>query len=103
MSVIISFCKAKGIRGNSGNPAIAEVRLREDESLDGVTTATVQAGEIVLIGNNETSMISVAFGTTPDADALLATDATSAGVPVPAGSVLALTPPTGSKISVKAL
>lgn len=103
MSVIISFCKTKGIRGNSGNPAIASVRIREDEALDGVTTATVEDGEVVLIGNNETSMISVAFGTTPDADATAATALTSAGVPVPAGLVLALTPPTGSKISVKAL
>lgn len=103
MTVVVSFCRARGMRGNSANPVIGGVRVREDLELDDVSTATVQDGDVVLIGNAETDMIAVAFGTTPDADATAETADTSAGCPVPAGQTLALIPPAGSKISVKAL
>lgn len=102
MSVIISFVTPKGI-GSIHAPGIGTVRVREDESLDGTTTATVAEGEVVIVANNETSMIAVAFGTTPDADATAATAATSAGVAIPAGQSLALVPAEGDKINVKAL
>jgi hypothetical protein len=57
----------------------------------------------VIIGNAETSMILVAFGTTPDAAATAETAATSAGVPLGAGAVMALMVKENDKISAKAL
>jgi hypothetical protein len=103
MTVVVSFCKVRGVRGNSGNPAITSVRVREDLDLGDVSTATVAADEIVLVGNGGEDMIAAAFGTTPDADAAAATSATTAGAPVPAGQVMAFAPAVGSKVSVKAL
>lgn len=103
MSVVVSFVKTKGI-GSVEVQSIGEVRARETLALNGTTTASVQAGEIVLVGNAETAMILVAFGTTPDAQATSSTSATSAGIPVPPGSIgIPLVPPVGAKINVKAL
>jgi hypothetical protein len=103
MSVIVTFCKAKGIRGSAQNPAVAEARVRETLALNNSTTATITDGEIVLVGNNESAMILAAFGSTPDAAATAETAQTSAGVPIGAGQVMALRPPAGTKINVKAL
>lgn len=103
MTVVVAFCKAAGVRGNSANAAIASARVREDLALDGVSTETVEAGDIVIIGNAETDMIAVAFGIDPDADTTAADADSTAGIPVAAGDVVAFTPVVGSKVSVKAL
>lgn len=101
MAVIVSFVIPAGLGYSS---AIGMVQAREDIALDGTTTRTVQPGEMVVVGNGEAAMVAVAFGTTPDPDALVATDDTSAGVAVPAGGMgFPLHPKTGDKISAKAL
>ncbi|MEQ1901870.1 MAG: hypothetical protein ABL866_14200 [Devosia sp.] len=102
MSVTVSFILAGPDR--SGLPAINRVRVKEVISIPGTTTATVAAGEMVVVGNGETSMVAVAFGTTPDA-ALTAEDGvvSSAGYPVGAGQVSdPLAPAAGAKVNIKA-
>lgn len=103
MTIVVSFVSA-GPAGAGGN-GVARVRKQERIALNGTTTATSEPGDAIIIGNGESSMIAVAFGTTPDAAALDATAATSAGFPVAAGSV---SPPivpgvVGAKINVKAV
>jgi len=102
VTVVVSFVTPKGV-GSINAPGIGAVRVREDIALDGTTTATVQDGEVVLIGNAESDMVAVAFGTTPDPDATAATAATSAGVPVGAGQIGLLCPKPADKIAAKAL
>lgn len=103
MAVIVSFVRPKGV-GSVNAPGIGSVRVRENVTVPGTTTATVQDGEIVIIGNNETTMVAVAHGTTPDAAAAASTSATSAGFPVAAGAVSdPFVPDTGAKINIKAV
>lgn len=100
MTVVVSFMKP-GFSINA--PMISNCRVREDIALDGTTTAVAQDGEVALVGNAESSMIAVAFGTTPDPDATVATAATSAGIPVAAGGLCTLVLPVGAKVAAKAL
>lgn len=103
MTVVVSFISHKAL-GLGPVLGVGVVRVREDITIPGSTTATAQAGEIVLVGNGETSMVAIAFGTTPDAAALAATAATSAGFVVPAGCTSQpICPPAGAKINVKAV
>lgn len=104
MSVVVSFVKTRNIGPSDAAPGIGRVRATEVLALDGTTTETVQASEIILIGNGEASMILAAFGLDPDADATEETADTSAGFPVAAGTVTGGIPaPEGSKVNVKAL
>lgn len=103
MTVVVSFIAPHGI-GPLHAPGIGRVRVRENLTIPATTTATVQDGEIVVIGNAEGSMVAVAFGTTPDGAATAETSATSAGYPVASGGVSdPFVPPVGSKINVKAV
>lgn len=103
MAVIVSFIRPKGV-GSVNAPGIGSVRIREDITVPGTTTATVEDGEIVIIGNNEATMVAVAHGTTPNAAATASTTATSAGYPVAAGAVSdPFVPDTGAKINIKAI
>lgn len=100
MTVVVSFVRhaAKGTEVSG----VGAVRIRENITIPGTTTATAQDGEMIIIGNAETSMVAVAFGSTPDAAALVSTSATSAGMPVPAGAVgFPIIPAVGNKINVK--
>jgi hypothetical protein len=102
LTVVVSFIRqaARGLEASG----VGKVRVRENITVPGTTTATLQDGELVLIGNNEASMVAAAFGTTPDADALVSTTATSAGMPVPAGAVAyPIIPAVGDKINIKAV
>lgn len=102
MAVQVIFFEAKSM-GSMDSPGVGAVRLRESVTAPGVTTGKVKAGEAVLIFNGDGSPVLVAHGSTPDAAATDATEATTAGVPV--GSTLSqvLVPAIDSKISVKAL
>lgn len=103
MAVIVSFVTPKGI-GSVDAPGIGSVRVREDLTAPASTTATAEDGEVAMIANGETSMVAVAFGTTPDADATAETGSTSAGFGVPAATVAIIAGlKEGDKISVKAL
>lgn len=102
MTVVVSFIKS--VSGGVNASAVGECRVRENLTVGGTTTATVLNGEMVVIGNAETSMIAAAFGATPDAAATASSGVTSAGFPVPAGqNSYPLLPPAGSKINVKAV
>jgi hypothetical protein len=100
MTVVVSFIK-QAARGSEAS-GVGQVRVRENIAIPGTTTATLQDGELVIVGNAETSMVAVAFGTTPDAAALAKTGATSAGMPVAAGALsYPIIPAVGDKINVK--
>lgn len=99
MTVVVSFI-TPATRGSASG--INTVRVRENITIPGTTTEYAQPGEMVVVGNAETSMVAVAFGTTPDAAALAKTIATSAGMPVPAGGLsYPISPNAGDKINVK--
>lgn len=99
MTVVVSFIKPQSDEAVSG---ISECRVREDIAPPGVTANSAMREEVVIIGNSETSMVAVAFGSVPDAAAMVATAQTSAGIPVPAGCLsYAIYPQVGDKISVK--
>ena len=101
MTVVVSFVRPKNIYSASG---IGSVRVREILTVGGTATAGAEDGEMIVVGNGETSMIAAAFGTTPDAAALTKTTATSAGMPIPAGSQsYPIFPTAGDKINVKAV
>jgi hypothetical protein len=103
MAVVVSFIRPKGV-GSIDAPGIGDIRIREDITPPGTTTATAQDGEVVIVGNAEATMVAVAHGTTPDAAAPASTNATSAGCPVAAGAVSdPFVPATGSKINIKAV
>lgn len=99
MTVVVSFITS---RGTGYASAIGRVAARENVTVPGSTARACQPGEMVVVGNGETSMVAVAWGTTPDAAALLETVSTSAGVAVPAGGLsYPLDPKSGDKINVK--
>lgn len=103
MTVIVSFIRPAGL-GALNAPGLGACRIRENITIPGTTTATLQPGEFAIVGNAETAMVAIAFGTDPDAAATLATGSTSAGYPVPAGQNSdPIVAPAGSKINVKAI
>lgn len=99
MTVVVSFIKPHG----AGVVGIGNVRVRENITIPGTTTASRLDGEIVIVGNAETSMVAIAWGPTPDAAALAEVPGTTtAGVAVAAGTVsYPIDPRTGDKINVK--
>lgn len=102
MSVYVAFIRTRGV-GSLDAPAISDVRKRGTLTLGATdTTNSTEEGEIVLVVNGETSAIFAAFGTDPDGTLTTSTGMSSAGVPVPAGGSIALNPPKGSKVNVRA-
>ena len=103
MTVVVCFVTPKGI-GSAHAPGIGDVRVREDITVPGSTTATAAEGEVVIIGNGEAAMVAAAFGSVPDADATDETSSTSAGFPVAAGSVTGgIVVREGDKVNIKAI
>lgn len=99
MAIIVSFAKLVGL-GSINAPSIGAVRVAEVVALAGTTVASVQDGEVAVIANGSADMVLIAFGTTPDAHALVATAVSSAFVGIPAGTVIGIPVPAGSKIAV---
>jgi hypothetical protein len=79
MTVVVTFVKTQGIEGAYAAPGVGVIRVREDVTVPGTTTNSVQDGEVVIVGNAESNMVAVAFGNEPDA--------ATTGYPVAAGSV----------------
>ncbi len=101
MSVTVSFLTAGP--GAGGVVGISKVRVKEVVTVPGTTTATALAGEVIVVGNGESSMVAVAIGSTPDAAATAETSATTAGYPVGAGQVSdPFLPVAGAKVNIKA-
>lgn len=100
MTVVVSFITPRGAADESNG--IGAVRVRENITIPGTTTETAKAGEMIVIGNAETSMVAAAFGTTPDAAATVQTTATTAGFPIGAGMTsYPIVPPLGAKVNIK--
>jgi hypothetical protein len=100
MTVVVSFIRP----GGAGVVGVDKVRVRENVTIPGSTTARAEDGEIVVIGNAETSMVAAAWGTTPDAAATAETSATTAGFCIGAGAVsYPIRPRVGDKVNVKAV
>lgn len=102
MAVQVIFFEAKSM-GSMDTPGIGRVRLREEVNLDGTSEAVSRPGEAVLVFNSEAITILAAHGAAPDAAALIATTATTAGVPIAPDQGQILVAGVDSRISVKAL
>jgi hypothetical protein len=102
MTVYVSFFTPGSI-GSIHAPGVGRPRIRESLTIPASTTATLATGEVALIVNGENGPVSVAIGTTPDADTTTATAASSAGVVIPAGQSLTIVGQSGAKISAKTI
>lgn len=102
MTVTVAFIKAGSPVGAPG-VGVGIVRKMQEVAIDATGTFTAEEGEYIIVGNHETSMIRVAFGSAPDADTATATSASSAGYPVPAGlNSDPLIAKAGDKVNIKA-
>jgi hypothetical protein len=99
MTVVVSWVTS---RGTGYATAIGRVTAQERVTVPGTTARATLQNEMAVVGNGETSMVAVAWGSTPDAAATSETALTSAGVAVPAGGLsYPLDPKVGDKINVK--
>jgi hypothetical protein len=103
VTVVVNFCKARGIDGAYAAPELSEIRKRENITIPATTSNAIEDGEVVIIYNGEANPIAVAFGTAPDADATSSTSSTSAGLAIAANGSISLYPPNGSTINVKSM
>lgn len=103
MTVVVSFIVSGGIGGSA--VGIGRVVAQERLTIPATTSRACGVGETVLVGNAESSMVAVAWGTTPDAAALTENlPTTSAGFPVAAGQLgVPFSPGAGNKVNVKAV
>lgn len=101
MTAVVSFIQGTSIIGSTYG--IGRVVAQERVTVPGSTSRAALAGEIVLVGNGEASMVAVAYGTTPDAAATAENlPTTSAGFPVGPGQVsVPLYPGPGNKVNIK--
>lgn len=102
MTVVVSFVRPYAV-GSVNAPGVGEVRIRENITIPGTTTATLQDGEFAIVMNGEADPVAAALGTTPDAAATASTAATQAGVGIGAGASLTFGGKPGDKVNVKAL
>lgn len=92
MTVVVSFVRPKNLYSASG---IGSVRVRENLAVGGTTSATAEDGEMIVVGNGETSMVAVAFGSGSP-------DAANTGFALGAGQVsLPIVANAGDKVNVK--
>lgn len=101
MSVKVSFMKP-GALGSIDAVGIGDCRICETITVPGTTTATLEAGEIVVLCSTEATAVVAAHGTTPDAASVARTNATSAGYGVPVGINVPVSAKVGDKINIKA-
>lgn len=100
MTVVVSFVKPQGL-GSVHAPGVGEVRIRENITIPGSTTASLLNGEVAIVSNAETSMVAAALGTTPDAATTTASAVSQAGVGIGAGQSLTFNGKVGDKVNVK--
>ncbi|WP_316176162.1 hypothetical protein [Bradyrhizobium sp. SZCCHNRI1073] len=101
MAAVVCFLRPGTASG--GGTAANNVRKKEVLTVPSTSTITAEAGEYAIVLNTETSAILVAWGSTPDAQAITQTSATMAGLGVPSGLESPLLGPlaTGDKVSAK--
>lgn len=100
MSAVVCFVRA--VSGGAGTAA-ARIRKKEVISVPATCAITAAQGEFAIVLNTESTAILVAYGSTPDAQAVTETSATSAGIGVPAGLESCLLGPlnAGDMVSAK--
>lgn len=102
MTVTVSFITPGSL--GAGAAGVKTIRAQERLTIPATTVNSTLVGETVVIGNGETGMVAAAFGSAPDAATTTATGASSAGMPVGAGTVgIPITPGAGNFINVKAI
>ena len=101
MPVKVSFMRP-GHLGSIDAVGVGSCRICETITVPGSTTASAQAGEIVVLISTEASTVVAAHGTTPDAAATAETTATSAGYGLTSYGPLAIAVKIGDKINIKA-
>lgn len=101
MAAVVSFLRP--VSGGGGSTAAGRIRKKEVVTVGNSSTITAEAGEFAIVLNTESSAILVAFGSTPDAQAVTETSATSAGIGVPTGLQSPLLGPLalGDKVNAK--
>lgn len=102
MPLIVTFAPPSEL-GNDGVLGIGSARVRETVALGGVSVNAALDGELCFVLSTETDAVLIAHGSAPDASATTRTNATCAGMPIPAGALLPLEVFTGDKISVEAI
>lgn len=103
MSAVVCFVKA--VSAGAGAAAAGSIRKKEVLTVPSTSTITANAGEFAIVLNTETTGILVAYGSTPDAQAVTETTLTTAGMGVPSGLESALLGPLaqGAKVDVKTI
>jgi hypothetical protein len=101
MAATVSFVTA--VSSGGGGTAAGAIRKKEVLTVPNTSTITANKGEYAIVLNTEATAILVAYGSTPDAQAVTSTSATTAGLGVPAGLDSALLGPLaqGDKVSAK--
>jgi hypothetical protein len=103
MSAVVCFVKA--VTAGGGAAAAGAIRKKEVLTVPSTSTITANAGEFAILLNTEATGILVAYGSTPDAQAVTSTTATTAGMGVPSGLESPLLGPLaqGDKVDVKTI
>lgn len=98
-----TVCFLTAVSAGGGASAAGAIRKKEVLTVPDTTTITANAGEYAIVLNTESTAVLVAYGSTPDAQAVTSTSATTAGIGVPAGLDSALLGPLaqGAKVNVK--
>lgn len=98
-----TVCFVTAVAAGGGGTAAGAIRKKEVLTVPSTSTITANKGEFAIVLNTEATAILVAYGSTPDAQAVTATGATTAGLGVPAGLDSALLGPLaqGAKVDVK--
>ena len=101
MSAVVCFLRPRTAGG--GATAANNVRKKEVLTVPSTSTITAEDGEYAIVFNTEATAILVAWGSTPDAQAVTQTAATMAGLGVAAGLESPLLGPLalGDKVSAK--
>lgn len=101
MSAVVCFLRPGSAGG--GGTAAWKIRKKEVISVPATSTITAELGEFAIVMNTEATAILIAYGSTPDAQAVTETSATSAGLGVPSGLDSALLGPLaqGDKVNAK--
>ena len=102
MAVHVSFLSPAYV-GIDSELALGKARSYEAVTVGSTTADAAEDGEFAFVVNGESDAVTVATGSTPDASAASATNATSAAMPIPAGGYAVLKVDTGDKIDTAAV
>lgn len=88
--------------GSEGSP-FAGGAMKSEAIADGATgSLTADDGQVAIVANTGSDLVYVAHGSTPDASATAATNATSARYCIPSGQVIGFAVAAGDKFGAAA-